>query len=567
MARKSKFRNITQETPKPRVYHAGAYVRLSVLDGHQRDSDSIENQELLVRSYIEKEPSLILVSVYSDNGETGVNFQRDDFKRLLDDIQSGKIDCVIVKDLSRFGRNYIEAGEYLEKIFPFLGVRFIAVNDGYDSLDPATSDVLSMHLKNLVNDVYARDISRKICPVMRAKQERGEYIGNWIYGYVKSKEDKHCLVVDEETAPIVREIFKQRLSGKKYAQIARDLNQQKIPSPNRYRFEKGMVKDKRFAAAIWKGDVIKQILSNECYLGHMVQGKTQTALWNGMETAARSKDKWVIVNNTHEPIITQQAFDAVQRINEKREREYAESRGKFSEVKSDENILKGLVYCGSCGSKMMRQRHVWERKKMEPKYEVRYRFACPTHAASPSLCEPLRVKEADLLDAVSCMIKVHLATAIDMEKLIESMSNETAVLSKKQEISQRISQGKERLERIARLRETLYDDYLGQLMDERDYLFAKKRYAEQEAEQQALLAELAIQEASISEKEENEFPWLQMLLSFREEQVLTRKMALELIDKVIVYNKSSIIVWFRFEDEYQRLKAKLLPQMEVPVNG
>lgn len=243
MARKSRFRAPVQEKPKLRVYSTGAYVRLSVLDGPQCDSDSIENQEALVRAYVESDPSLSLFSVYSDNGETGVDFERDDFERLLDDIRAGKVDCVIVKDLSRFGRNYIEAGEYLEKIFPFMGVRFIAVNDGYDSIDPAASDSLSMHLKNLVNDVYARDISQKICPVLQEKQERGEFIGNWAaYGYLKSAEDKHRLVVDEETAPVVRDIFQWRLIGMDYQEIAKRLTELGIPSPSRYRFEKGMVK-------------------------------------------------------------------------------------------------------------------------------------------------------------------------------------------------------------------------------------------------------------------------------------------------------------------------------------
>lgn len=269
MARKSKFRPSGSETPKLRIYRTGAYVRLSVLDGHQSDSDSIENQEALLRIHIEGDPSLSLTSVYSDNGQTGVNFQREDFERLREDIRAGKIDCVIVKDLSRFGRNYIEAGEYLEKIFPFMGVRFIAVNDGYDSLDPATSDSLSMHLKNLVNDVYARDISQKICPVLRAKQERGEFIGDWVYGYLKSKEDKHRLVVDEETMPVVRMIFKWRLSGMSYQRIAKELNGCGTFAPSRYRFEKGMVKSRRFASSIWSGSVIKQILFSDVYLGHM----------------------------------------------------------------------------------------------------------------------------------------------------------------------------------------------------------------------------------------------------------------------------------------------------------
>lgn len=567
MARKSKFRDTAPETPTLRVYRVGAYVRLSVLDGHQSDSDSIENQESLVRAYIENDPALSLVSVYSDNGETGVNFQRDDFERLLDDIRAGAIDCVIVKDLSRFGRNYIEAGEYLEKIFPFMGVRFIAVNDGYDSLDPATSDSLSMHLKNLVNDVYAKDISQKICPVLRAKQERGEYIGNWVYGYLKSKEDKHRLVVDEETAPIVREIFERRLSGMKYAHIARELNQRNIPSPGHYRLEKGMVKDRSFAAVLWKGGVIKQILSNAFYLGHMVQGKTQAALWSGQTAAVRPKDRWVIVENTHEAIIDQQTFDAVRQMNEQGERRYAENQGRFSEIKSTENILKGLVYCGDCGSKMMRQKQIRERKTKEPRYLVQYNFRCPTHAFDSTRCASIRVPEPAILEAVFHVVHIYIMTALDMEKIIMNAADRTVMCSKKQEIRRRIAQGTERLQQITRRRETLYDDYLDYLLDEKDYLYAQKRYIQQETEQKALLEELAVQDAAVMENGTEHHPWLESLLSFREEQSLTRKMALELIDRVTVYDKETITVRLRFEDEYERLKASLLPRMEVTVHG
>ena len=344
MARKSRFRAPVQEKPKLRVYSTGAYVRLSVLDGPQCDSDSIENQEALVRAYVESDPSLSLFSVYSDNGETGVDFERDDFERLLDDIRAGKVDCVIVKDLSRFGRNYIEAGEYLEKIFPFMGVRFIAVNDGYDSIDPAASDSLSMHLKNLVNDVYARDISQKICPVLQEKQERGEFIGNWAaYGYLKSAEDKHRLVVDEETAPVVRDIFQWRLIGMDYQEIAKRLTELGIPSPSRYRFEKGMVKSKRFAASVWTGQVIKNMVRSEVYLGHVVQGKTRKALWKGQKRTTQPREKWTVVKNTHEAIIDRQTFDEVQRMAEQDKQTFDDRQGAFPEIINPENILKGLV--------------------------------------------------------------------------------------------------------------------------------------------------------------------------------------------------------------------------------
>lgn len=564
MARKSRFRAPVQEKPKLRVYSTGAYVRLSVLDGHQCDSDSIENQEALVRAYVESDPSLSLFSVYSDNGETGVDFERDDFERLLDDIRAGKVDCVIVKDLSRFGRNYIEAGEYLEKIFPFMGVRFIAVNDGYDSIDPAASDSLSMHLKNLVNDVYARDISQKICPVLQEKQERGEFIGNWAaYGYLKSAEDKHRLVVDEETAPVVRDIFQWRLIGMDYQEIAKRLTELGIPSPSRYRFEKGMVKSKRFAASVWTGQVIKNMVRSEVYLGHVVQGKTRKALWKGQKRTTQPREKWTVVKNTHEAIIDRQTFDEVQRMAEQDKQTFDDRQGAFPEIINPENILKGLVYCGDCGRKLVRQRRVHESKVKNPGIHVRYFFYCHTHAEDSSRCVGIRVPEDALLETVSQVLRSHFATALDMERLIKSAGRKALALSKKQEILHRIMQAEEQLDRIARLRETLYDDYLDHLMDEHDYLYARNRYIEQEEEQRALLEELESQNAAVMEPGTGEPAWLRALLSIHETSELTRGMVLELIDRIIVYSSSNIAVRLRFEDEYECMKERLFPPMGV----
>lgn len=564
MARKSRFRAPVQEKPKLRVYSTGAYVRLSVLDGHQCDSDSIENQEALVRAYVESDPSLSLFSVYSDNGETGVDFERDDFERLLDDIRAGKVDCVIVKDLSRFGRNYIEAGEYLEKIFPFMGVRFIAVNDGYDSIDPAASDSLSIHLKNLVNDVYARDISQKICPVLQEKQERGEFIGNWAaYGYLKSAEDKHRLVVDEETAPVVRDIFQWRLIGMDYQEIAKRLTELGIPSPSRYRFEKGMVKSKRFAASVWTGQVIKNMVRSEVYLGHVVQGKTRKALWKGQKRTTQPREKWTVVKNTHEAIIDRQTFDEVQRMAEQDKQTFDDRQGAFPEIINSENILKGLVYCGDCGRKLVRQRRVHESKVKNPGIHVRYFFYCHTHAEDSSRCVGIRVPEDTLLETVSQVLRSHFATALDMERLIKSAGRKALALSKKQEILHRIMQAEEQLDRIARLRETLYDDYLDHLMDEHDYLYARNRYIEQEEEQRALLEELESQNAAVMEPGTGEPAWLRALLSIHETSELTRGMVLELIDRIIVYSSSNIAVRLRFEDEYECMKERLFPPMGV----
>lgn len=569
MARKSKFRQapIPQET-KRRVYKAGAYVRLSVLNGHRENSDSIENQEAMLRAYIAGDPSLSLYSVYSDNGETGVNFARDDFERLLDDIRMGNVDCVIVKDLSRFGRNYIEAGEYLEKIFPFMGVRFIAVNDGYDSLDPSTLDSLTINLKNLVNDVYARDISQKICPVLRGKQERGEFIGAWAaYGYLKDPEDKHRLIVDDDTAPTVRDIFHWRLSGMSYQNIAWELNRRDIPSPSRYRFEKGLVKDKRFANAVWKIPAIKSMLSNEVYLGYMVQGRKQEALWKGQSQTQIPKEQWVVVKNTHEAIIDQDTFDSVQQLNEQVTREYYEKQARFAEVVNTENLLKGLVCCGGCKTGLVRYKNVRENKNKKPKFHVWYSYICPVHATDTDRCSFISIPETDLLESVFSVIQAQLMMALDMEKLIRSAANQNAVLSQKQKIRRHINQTKEQLDRITRLRESLCDDYLDRLMDERDYLYAQNRYKEQEAELTALLNELMAQEQTVTETRTEENPWLRTLLTFHEEPALTRKMVLELVDHVIVHSKTAVTVHLRFEDEYRHLQECLLFPMEVAVNG
>lgn len=565
MARKSKFRKTVESAPKFRIYSTGIYVRLSVLDGHQDHSDSIRNQEALLQSCVENDPSLSLYSVYSDNGQTGVNFRRKEFERLMDDIRAGKVNCVIVKDLSRFGRNYIETSEYLEKIFPFLGVRFIAVNDSYDSIDSSASDSLSMYLKNLVNDTYARDVSQKICSVLYEKQERGEFIGNWVYGYLKSKDHKNHLVVDEETAPIVRMIFQLRLSGMKYQDIARRLNRQGVFAPSRYRFEKGMVKNSRYADTIWKGDVIRKILSSEVYLGHMVQGKTGQALWKGEEQTARPKNRQNIVRNTHEALVDGKTFDAIQQMGRKTVQEYVDKQ--HSQTETTENILKGLVYCGDCGRRLRRQKCVHENKRKNPGLHIQYFFGCHTHSIDKNRCVSVRTPEDATIEAVSHVIQSHLVTMTDMETLMKSAHRKASALSKQQKIQKKRKQVQEQLERIARLRETLYEDYIEHhLMNERDYLYAKKRYGEQEAEKRGILEELAAQEAVVQENGIVEPIWFQPFQTFGETQKLTRELALELIDRVIIYSRNHITVQLRFEDEYQRLKEKLYLSKGVEFN-
>ena len=298
-----------------KTYDTAIYARLSVEDSGNKDSDSIENQIYLVNQYIAKHPYLKLRGMFADNGQTGVNFDRPQFIALMDEIKAGRINCVCVKDLSRFGRNYIEAGEYIEKIFPFMGVRFVSVNDGFDNMDGnSNSDALIVALKNLINDVYAKDISQKVISSLRTKQKKGEYIGGLpIYGYKKSEQDYHTLVIDGETAPVVRDIFKWKAEGMSDPAIARRLNEMGVPSPAKRHVDRGEIKKTgSFKLYLWRDRTIRGITVNPMYLGHMTQGKTKQALCDNMRIRNTAISEWIIVENTHEAIVDADTFEKAQ---------------------------------------------------------------------------------------------------------------------------------------------------------------------------------------------------------------------------------------------------------------
>ena len=339
MARTKRKVNPVQAVPAPalakqRIYKAGGYARLSVEDSGRPGADTIEMQEELIREYILTQPDMEFCGLYSDNGRTGTNFDRPAFERLMQDVRIGRIDCIIVKDLSRFGRNYKETGNYLERIFPFLDVRFVAINDSFDTLTAErNNDGYIVPLKNIINDVYSKDISRKILPALAAKQQNGEFIGTWAaYGYRKCADDRHRIEPDEETAPVVRKIFQWRLSGMSRVQIVCRLNDEGIPSPSRYHYLKGDAGADRYANAIWHNQMVKNILKNEVYLGHMVQGRKRSGFCEGQKQKLVPKSEWVIVHHTHKPLIDEETFRAVQEIEAQRCSAYHERLGRYDDL-------------------------------------------------------------------------------------------------------------------------------------------------------------------------------------------------------------------------------------------
>ena len=326
-----------QETVRAeqRIYRAAGYVRLSLEDSGRPGADTIESQMEMVRNYIEAQPDMEFTAMHCDNGHTGTSFSRPGFDSLMQDVKDGKADCIVVKDLSRFGRNYREAGNYIERIFPFVGVRFVALTDNFDTLHAERSDDgYIVPLKNMLNEMYSRDMSKKVSSALSAKQKRGELIGAvWaVYGYRKCADDPHKIEPDEETAPVVREIFRMRADGMSYYKIVQELNRRGIPAPSRYHYLKGDTKCARYADVVWQPQVARRILCNEVYLGHMVQGRWRRSFYLEKQRHTAPEQEWVVVRNTHKPLVDEDTFRIVQDMAARQKAGYLQRLGKHDEL-------------------------------------------------------------------------------------------------------------------------------------------------------------------------------------------------------------------------------------------
>lgn len=350
MARKSRVSGAVEAAVSAErgVFKAGIYVRLS---DEASGEDTLETQVYFLKEFVEGREDMVLAGTYSDFGYTGTNYERPGFLRLMEDVKRGKIDCIVVKDLSRLERNYIETGNLIENVFSFLDIRLVAVTDGFDTGKGDGMGVMVASIKNLVNDVYSRDISRKIISAFRTKQRNGEFIGLAApYGYLKSKENKNRLVVDEGAAPVVRRIFRLYADGASMDRIVRILDGDGIDCPRKYRYRIGVTKSDRYKDSRWGRAAVRTILMNRAYIGDMVQGKERQELCNNIPKHHTDRSEWIVAEGTHEPVVDRELFFRVQGILEERQREQAErrERSRISEHK-EENYLKGYMRCGHCG--------------------------------------------------------------------------------------------------------------------------------------------------------------------------------------------------------------------------
>ena len=529
-------------------YQAAGYARLSVEDSGKPGSETLESQKSLILSYIENAPDMEFISLFYDNGQTGTDFNRPGFERLMDAVRKGEVNCIVVKDLSRLGRNYIETGNYLERIFPFLGVRFIAITDGFDTLTAERgANGYIVPLKNLINETYSRDISKKVSSALHVKQQRGEFIGAWApYGYSKDPENTHRLIPNPETAPIVQRIFRMRIQGMSYPAIAKALNEEGVSSPSRYLVEAGLCKSETYLNSTWKVLNIKNILKHQVYIGHMVQGVKRQSFHDGKKQYHRSEAEWNIVENTHEPIIDEETFATVQIMAKAAHDAYYENLGKFDDLGKTENILRGLIFCADCGKPLVRYKSVSHGKKLW------YLFICPTHASNNNACPLKSIREDELFPVLQEVISKQIALAVAMDVLLASVNSSPANRKKALTLQSSLEQERKALKRCEGLRDSLYQSYVEKLMSEQEYMAMKERYAAELKVHAAKISELEQQaESAKTYSPENQF--LASFCFFKGASGLSRELLTALIERVEIGAGNQIRITFRYRDEYQKL--------------
>ena len=538
MARKSKY---ATPSPSTRLWKPALYIRLSREDGDREESDSITSQRELLTEFAAAQSDLAAPVLYVDDGYSGTDFDRPDFRRMLADLRAGKTDCVIVKDLSRLGRNYVGVGEYLEKTFPLLGVRFISVSDQVDSFaDPRSVDNLVVPFKNIINDEYCRDISNKVRASLDLKRRQGKFIGSFAsYGYRKDPDDHSRLLIDEEAAAVVRDIFDWFVGGTSVLGIAKRLNAAGIPNPSAYKRQQGM--NYRHPASgkldgLWPDSSVRRILKNRLYTGTMVQGKNRIKSYKLHVSEAVPEADWITVEQTHEAIIPPELFERAQALF---------TRDTRTAPKQDKVYLfSGYLRCADCGKAM-------NRKQISQPYKNYYYYICSTFKKQHSgVCTKHTIRSDKLEQAVLETLRHQIALAVEMDEVIAAINQNGA----KKQSAKRLLDEQTRLtrerERVEQMKLALYPDWKAGDISREEYHQLKNQFEESIA---VLDERLAAVQRRIDELEngvDRTNPFLTQFLQYRNLQSLTREVVVELIDYIEVHEGGKITIRFKFSDAY-----------------
>lgn len=534
---------------KQTIYNAGIYVRLSQEDMRAGESLSIEHQKLILTKYV-REQGWNLVDTYVDDGFSGTDFNRPSVQRLLSDAQTGRINLIICKDLSRFGRNYIEVGQYIDYIFPLHNIRFIALNDNVDTANRDSNAMEMMPVINLFNEWHASSTSKKIKAVNLANAKAGKYTcANAAYGYTKADDEKHTPIIDPEAAEVVRRIFKLRSQGMSPRAIGDQLNAENIPIPSDYRCQKKGIVNTKYTRHLWTQVQIRQILDNPIYLGKLAMMRVTSVSYKNHKKVRKDPSEWVVTEDTHEAIISQELWDKV------REAEKAVSHGK-RDGKGVTQPLSGILFCPDCGYKMKAAGRKRTLKSGELIRECYYNCSsyvlhgkelCSTHYISQKQIEAVII--ADIRSMAELVVKdEQTARAAFLSKKEQQTSRQSKADIKK------LNDSKHRLAELENLMQSVYEDkVMGKIPEHICVSFLEKYEAEQQ-ELRAVIADLEERLSAEKQDREDVEEFIRRLKKYVDVQTLTRELGLELIEYVTVgaYTPNEpreINIYYKFLDK------------------
>ncbi len=547
-----------------KIYRAAIYLRLSQEDGDisvsdKSESNSISTQRDLIHGYLRKQSDIEFVTEFCDDGYTGTNFDRPGFEKMMTAVREKRVDCIVVKDLSRFGRDYIESGKYIQKIFPMLGIRFIAINDGYDSADTENhSNDFVLPFKNLINDSYCRDISIKSRSNLDVKRRKGEFVNSFaVFGYMRSPDDKHQLIVDEEAAAIVRNIFNWKQEGWNALQIANHLNKLHFPSPMEYKKKCGQnyrTSFKTKTKAQWSAVAVLRILKNPVYTGVLEQGKTTTPNYKVKTRIVKDESKWARVENAHEAIITSAQFELVQTV----------LGMDTCRAESNEEIypFSGLIYCADCGNAMIHRTATVSGRK----YQY---YVCSGNKHDKDSCTTHNIK-CELVEAVVlATVQAHIAMAIDIDN---AMSRVEALDWEKREIRKidaQISAMELDAEKYRQIKLELYEDLKGGLISKEEYHSFKADYDVRIDTIKQQIGGLVSQRKAVEGGLTNAQGWFAQFRKYENIEKLTRLTIVSLIERIEINENKDIHVKFRHADQFaaalEYLEMRKNPQSKIIV--
>ena len=542
----AKYQELLERLPQvAKPWKAALYIRLSREDGDKVESNSITSQREILKEYLKLHPDIELHDFYIDDGWSGTNFDRPGFIRMMEDIYSGDVNCVIVKDLSRFGRNYTAAGNYLDNIFVRLQIRFIALNNGIDTATNnmnAATRCITVGVQNVINESLAATTSVNVRGTLNVNREQGKFIGSFAsYGYMKDPNDHHKLIIDPETAPVVRMIFEKFIDGCSIIGIAKDLNEMGIPNPTAYKKLKGF--NYKHPAGkkldgLWPDSSVRRILRNEMYVGNMVQGKNTTISYKIKQCRAIPKEDWIIVEGTHEAIVDRETFDKAQSLFNQFIRKAPQ--------KSEVDLFSGFVRCADCLRAM-------NKKTNSHPYGTYHYYRCGTsRKMKKSSCtnHTIRIDKMEL--AVLASIQGMIDSAVEMDKLIKRINSSPVKKKESSHICSAIDTHTAELEKLKGMIIDLYPDWKSGIISKEEYFTLKEQLTEKTTSLEKALENLkrTNEEFKNGITEDNDF--ISHFKKYGKIDTLTRAMVVELIDKIYVHEGGRITISFKFTDAYEK---------------